>query len=206
MPPMATRYRLKDGKIEKENGQPDNWFPAPDGAAIILRSIPGDLWELMGTRRLRGVAWKTSGKGYGYTTLHGDQIRVELETGETLGGKTLIGLWNDCPSLMVSPLPLESREDCAEWVRRGFHLGKPPAYWRRTLGWRGAGSKQAAQALWDRFRKVQLGCALGDCPGISFPAAEEPPEWRREMEVMRETIAGLQARIESLETLARFEV
>jgi hypothetical protein len=202
---MATQYRIENGKLKFEGGTVATFPASPEGQARIFTSEDGERWIMQGLRALRAY-----GKGFAYTTLHGEQIRVELER---LDCGVLIGKHVSRRQPHSCPAHLETKADAMEWAARGFNGSLSVLGWKKALGFKGPGAREAAERVRNRWIALRNDRRAMDCPGVTFPTVDERPEWiaardgmgtrLQSLETSCETLA---AQVETLERLRRSDI
>jgi hypothetical protein len=194
------KFKLEGGKLLLENG---NLAPLAEtfGGMVQVFAMKGDGMEYVDLRRLSEKRIARDGKPYGYVTIRSERTRVELERVETLGGLREIGIARESSTRFAAPLPLENKEDRAEWTRRGFDGSLGFVGWARLLGWSGAGAREAAKQVRKRWVDIGMGLSLlSPCPLVVFPETQSPTR-----DGLEERLAAMESRIAQLETLARFD-
>jgi hypothetical protein len=194
------RFNLEGGKLLLEIGNLAPLAETFGGMVHVFRWIGGSV-EYVDLRRLSEKRIARDGKPYGYVTVRSERTRVEMERVETLGGLREIGIARESATRFAAPLPLENREDRAEWTRRGFDGSLGFVGWARLLGWSGAGAREAAKQVRKRWVDIGAGLSLlSPCPLVVFPEAQAPAR-----DGLEERLATIEARLEQLETLTRFD-
>jgi len=133
-------------------------------------------FHAVGNKLLHGISFRDSLSGYGYATVEGSQVRIELQTVESVDGPRVIGIVQAPAIMFPAPIPLETVDDATEWRRRGWNGAQTVEAWRKRLKWKGYGSKQAAGFMYERYCAIGKGISFKPIPNVVFPARETPVE------------------------------
>lgn len=210
------KYKIESGKLLSATSNHETALPAKGDSRdfrIFAPENPGSTPEggesvtllFLGLRKVSQVRINPDGTGYGYAFVSGSQCRINLKTVSIMEESDIIGIVEMGGNRFHSPRPLHTQEHARQWNKAGFDAKLPANQWRKLLRWNGAGSKQAAAIMRDRWVYLLQGFKVpADVPGIVFPPmereAETPvPEWREAIEAMQKEIEDLRQRVEVLE-------
>lgn len=214
------KYKIESGKLLSATSNHETALPAkgdPRDFRIFAPENPGAPPEdgesvtilFIGLRKVSQVRLNPDGTGYGYAFISGSQCRINLQTVSIMGESDIIGIVEMGGNSFQSPRPLHTQEHARQWNKAGFDAKLPANKWRKLLRWNGAGSKQAAAIMRDRWAYLMQGLKVpADVPGVHFPPMErdapplvdDAPDWRGEMERrITETREAMERRIMELE-------